>query len=358
MRNKGYIGNNAIEKSIAAIWQDILGQRVDHVEQSFFELGGNSIAAVRVAEAVEKLLDTKMPLALLIKHNTIKSLAEALHNGAKPHFQILVPIQPQGDRSPVFGVHAEGNVLFYRDLSQCMGSTQPFFGLQSPELGDGVKPYTSIEEMAASYIQEIKRVKPTGPYNLCGMCFGGLIAFEIAQQLVESGDKVGALIVFDAGGPQMKNSSAPSSASIRTKFRYSRTAPLIVKVFKHLKTGRLLRLAKNYIYTTPIVYNLLNRFREKNTEQSARERIKQVRLNQTFLTRQYRAKEYQGRVSFLYSEQFKNSEKTQFELSLWSAACGGRLESFLVSGHHRSILEPPQVYEVAEIVKSVLHKVP
>ena len=355
-RNKRRIGDSALEKSIVAIWQEILDQRVDNVHQNFFELGGNSMSAVRVADAVDKLLNIKMPLALLIEHNTVKRLAEALQQDLNEDFQILVPIQPLGNRTPVFGIHAEGNVLFYRDLSLCLGDNQPFFGLQSPELGDGTMHFDSIPRMAARYIKEIKHAKPAGPYILCGMCFGGLIAFEIAQQLVENGDEVAALIVFDSGGPQLKKSASASSTGFLSRFRYSRTAPLIVKVFKHIKTGRLLKLSKSYISTTPIVYKLLKQAKENNAEQTIRDRIRQVRLNQSFLTRQYRANVYPGKVTFLFSEQFKNSEKTQYELSLWSEACGGRLKSFLVSGHHRSILEPPQVYEVAEIVGKILNQ--
>ena len=286
--------------------------------------------------------------------NSVRRLAGALQTDSNRGFQTLVPIQRHGDQTPVFGVHAEGNVLFYRDLSLCLGNNQPFFGLQSPELGSHAKQFGSISHMAASYINAIKKTKPDGPYILCGMCFGGLIAFEIAQQLVDNGDQVAALIVLDSGGPQLKSNTSPASANFLSKFRYSRTAPLVVKVFKHLKTGRLIKLTKNYIATTPIVYNLLKRTRDNNSERSTRDQIKQVRLNQAFLTRQYRAKVYPGKVTFLYSEQFKNSEKTQYELSLWREACGGRLDSFLVSGHHRSILEPPQVYEVAEIIDIVL----
>ena len=353
-RNKGFVGVNATEKSIVAIWQEILGQRVEHVDQSFFDLGGNSISAVRVAEAVERLLKVKMPLALLIEHNTVRRLAEALQREKGGQFQIVVPIQSHGSRTPVFGVHAEGNVLFYRDLSLCLGENQPFFGLQSPELEEDAYQFKSISEMAASYIREMKKARPDGPYSLCGMCFGGLIAFEIAQQLIDGGDEVSALIVFDSGGPLLKKSVATPNEDLKSRLQYSRTAPLIVKVFKHWRTGRLWHLSKSYISTMPLVYKLRNRRKKRETEQTTRDRIMQVRLNQAFLTRQYRSGIYPGKVTFLYSEQFKNSEKTQYELDLWSKACEGRLESYLVSGHHRSILEAPQVYEVAEIVERVL----
>ena len=161
-RNKGFVGVNATEKSLVAIWQEILGRRVENVDQSFFDLGGNSISAVRVAESVERLLKVKMPLALLIEHSTVRRLAEALQRESGSRFQIVVPIQSQGSRTPVFGVHAEGNVLFYRDLSLCLGENQPFYGLQSPELDAGARQFESITEMAASYIREMKKDQAGG----------------------------------------------------------------------------------------------------------------------------------------------------------------------------------------------------
>ena len=107
-------------------------------------------------------------------------------------------IQPDGSRPVFFCVHgAGGNVLIYRDLSQNLGSDQPFYGLQSPGLDGSRPPLTRIEDMAELYVKEIRAVQPYGPYFLGGYCMGGTIAYEMAQQLRAQGEQVALLALFD-----------------------------------------------------------------------------------------------------------------------------------------------------------------
>ncbi len=122
----------------------------------------------------------------------------------------LVAIQPLGGRPPFFCVHPHGGgVLIYRDLSRHLGADQPFYGLQSPGLDGGCAPPKTIEDMAALYIKEIRRVQPKGPYYLGGYCMGGTIAFEIARQLQSSGETVALLALLDS--MNWATAQAPSS---------------------------------------------------------------------------------------------------------------------------------------------------
>src|SRR5438477_12550233 len=107
-------------------------------------------------------------------------------------------MQPNGSRPPLFCVHgASGNVLIYRDLSRHLGPDQPFYGLQAQGLDGTAECLTTVEDMAALYINEIRRVQPEGPYFIGGYCLGGTIAYEIAQQLTSRGQEVGLLALFD-----------------------------------------------------------------------------------------------------------------------------------------------------------------
>jgi thioesterase domain-containing protein len=92
---------------------------------------------------------------------------------------------------------AGGTVLMYRDLSRHLGDDQPFYGLQSQGLDGSCPPLTSIAEMAAVYVKEIRRVQPHGPYFIAGYCMGGTVAFEVAQQLHELGEPIALLALFD-----------------------------------------------------------------------------------------------------------------------------------------------------------------
>jgi oxalate---CoA ligase len=102
-----------------------------------------------------------------------------------------------------------GNILCYRRLSYHLGSDQPFYGLQAQGLDGKQPPLNRIEQMAAKYIQEIRTVRPHGPYRLAGYSLGGMVAFEMAQQLQAQGQQVDLLALFDTYGhrsiEKMKN---------------------------------------------------------------------------------------------------------------------------------------------------------
>ena len=96
----------------------------------------------------------------------------------------LVPIQTSGNNPPLFVVHLiGGNVLSFAELSKLIGQEQPLYGLQSIGLDGRENPIDNIEEMAARYVEEVQLIQPRGPYFLAGGCMGGIVAFEMAQQL-------------------------------------------------------------------------------------------------------------------------------------------------------------------------------
>jgi len=109
-----------------------------------------------------------------------------------------VPIQPLGSRPTLFCIHgAGGTVLMYRELSKHLGNDQPFYGLQAQGLDGSAPPLTKIEEMAAVYVREIRRLQSHGPYFIAGYCMGGTVALEIAQQLHQLGETIALLALFD-----------------------------------------------------------------------------------------------------------------------------------------------------------------
>jgi non-ribosomal peptide synthetase component F/thioesterase domain-containing protein len=190
---------NDTERQLKQIWGELLGIRSIGVHQNYFELGGNSILAVRLFHQIENVFKVKLPLSTLLEAPTIRQFARILQNdGSGPTWSPVVPIQPCGSRPPFFCVHAAGgNVLLYRALSRHLGESQPFYGLQFPGL-DGERPLLArIEDMATLYVQEIRAIQPRGPYYLGGYCLGGTIALEMAQQLTRKGEEVALLALFD-----------------------------------------------------------------------------------------------------------------------------------------------------------------
>jgi len=181
-----------LELKLATIWKKLLGTRRLSVEDSFFDLGGNSLLAAQVFAMTEKTLGRNVPLAILFQAPTIAQLAAVLRAEKGVNWwSALTPIKPEGSRPPLFLVHgAEGNVLLYRHLAEHMPTDQPVYGLQSEGLDGRTTFSPRIEDMAGKYIKEILLFQPEGPYRLGGYCMGGTVAFEMARQLTAQGHAV------------------------------------------------------------------------------------------------------------------------------------------------------------------------
>ncbi len=188
-----------ITKELTSIWQDLLGVPSIAPDQNYFDLGGDSPLAVQLFARIEKAFHVKLPLATLFEAPTIEGLAELLRQQAPSSgWSPIVSIQPKGSRPPFFCMHgAGGNVLIYRELSSRLGPDQPFYGLQSQGMDGTCAPLSRIEEMAALYAKEIRRIQPHGPYFLGGYCLGGTIAFEVGRQLHARGERIALLALFD-----------------------------------------------------------------------------------------------------------------------------------------------------------------
>lgn len=188
-----------IERSMAEIWQRVLGVDQIGTHEDYFELGGSSLLAVRLFSEIERIFGKKLPLATLLEAPTIERLSRFIEAETGEMFWgSLVPIRREGSRPPLFLVHAAGgNLIIYKDLVRHLGPEQPVYGLQSQGL-DGSKPFLGrIEDMAAAYLEELQAAQPEGPYFLGGYCMGGTIALEMAQQLHNRGQRVSLLAMLE-----------------------------------------------------------------------------------------------------------------------------------------------------------------
>jgi thioesterase domain-containing protein len=142
-----------------------------------------------------------LPLATLLQAPTIETLALVLKGNETADWSSLVPINPDGSRLPFFCVHgAGGNILNLLLLARYLDPDQPVYAFQSSGLDGKQAPIATVEEMAEHYLSEMRRVRPNGPYLLGGLSFGGLIAFEMAQQLCSQGQEVRLLALLDTHG--------------------------------------------------------------------------------------------------------------------------------------------------------------
>ncbi len=189
-----------IELQLKAIWEDVLGVHPVGIKDNFFELGGTSLIAAHLLTVIGTVFSRKLALASLFQAPTIEQLARLLRPQEwSPHVSSLVAMRSGGSKPPFFCVPGNMSIPFInlRHLASSLGPEQPFYGFQ-----DGVQNPSRIEALAAAYLAEMVAVQSEGPYFLGGLCMGGLVAFEMAQQLLSQGHQVALLALMETVPPR------------------------------------------------------------------------------------------------------------------------------------------------------------
>jgi thioesterase domain-containing protein/acyl carrier protein len=212
-----------IEKALASFWSGLLGVKKIGIHDSFFDLGGHSLIAVRLFRMIKAAYAVDFPISTLFEAPTIAQCAALIERtaakaaapeteGASATVTALEPSRllhlvrmdsgRDGRRTPFFlcaGMF--GNILNLRHLAVQVGADRPVYGLQARGIYGGQEPHETFEEMARDYLAEIRTVQPRGPYLLGGFSGGGLVAYEMAQQLRAEGDEAALVVMLDTPYP-------------------------------------------------------------------------------------------------------------------------------------------------------------
>jgi 3-oxoacyl-(acyl-carrier-protein) synthase/thioesterase domain-containing protein/acyl carrier protein len=190
-----------MEKSLAMMWQSILGVNPVGITDDFFALGGASLMAVELFAKVEKAFGVTLDPRTLFECPTIELLAPRI--GDQPFVRpapLLVPIRPCGSGSPILLI-APDHLFHYTPLSRLLDSDHPLYGLQPP-FADGFRcPDLTIEQMAQTYLSQVGSISPSERFHIVGLCAGGVIAYEMAQRLRANGHRIGLLAMLDTPCP-------------------------------------------------------------------------------------------------------------------------------------------------------------
>ena len=209
---------NELEAAVARVMGKVLNAEHVGVTDDFFLIGGHSMLAVRLVGLLNRELGLSLNLRSLFENPTVEKLALAIRPppaaaGSAPRAWSAASSQPaeateldvlsliragQGG-TPVFFVHdGFGETLAYRSLAYRLRAELPVYGLY-PLAAQGVgMVHTRIPAMAAHYVERLRSVQPHGPYLLAGLCAGGVVAFEMARQLQQQGEAIGAVVLIDA----------------------------------------------------------------------------------------------------------------------------------------------------------------
>jgi len=408
--------SNGIERRLEHIFKSVLDVPRVSVRENFFDLGGHSLLVMKLIRRIELEFGKRLTMSAVFQSRTIEDLAlllgdpnrieegphavdiqstrarEPLLSSHGGHFVSLPPsrpnathplvsvtldrseeqrslirMRPGANRAPFYCIPGMGgSILSLRRLAMAVPADLPFYCLQEKAL-DGSEPFHTIEETAAFYVNEIRKLQPQGPYYIGGGCYGGLVAFEMAQQLVGLGQEVGLLAMIDTYN-QAYGSTLPFPKWVSCNIRYivQRTAHHIRRLRKESGAGRISYLAGRVTslrrYTKGFVAILAGRAKTQGLSEVDSESVVEddchVALHRVVAAnleaqRQYVPEPYLGPI-LLFRATERVPEPFQDKLLGWSFAARGPVEVCDVAGDHDDLGTDTSARVIAAALDSAL----
>jgi len=347
-----------IEGTLAAWWQDLLGVENIGLEDDFFTLGGHSLVGVRLFAKIKKTYQVDLELAVLFEARTVHQLADVIRKAKlsahkeEKAWSSLVPIQGNGSGIPFFCVHhLGGQALTYESLAKALGPNQPFYAFQSPLVSQLDPGETSVEELASVYVKELRAFLPQGPYLLGGTSFGGLVAFEMAQQLHAQGMEPELVVLFDTSVPGSEQRvGAVEQASIFWRHLRREGAPYLVQKATEKLEQWGEWLVRRMHETTYYCYRAMHRDIPPGIRYSQVEKMHWRALERAKL------RSYPGKLTLM-----RALDRSPENLALredpnlgWGKLADGGLDIHHVQSGHNTMLREPFVQNVAQELKGIL----
>jgi non-ribosomal peptide synthetase component F/thioesterase domain-containing protein len=343
---------NEYETLLAEIWRDVFGLPAIGIHDDFFALGGNSLRAAEFVVRLEKESGITIDLSTIIVRPTIEALANEIRLDTTG--SLIIPLRAKGTRPPLFCIHPGGGHLFhYLDLVRALPEDQPVYGLRPPNVDD-LRQVWTVEALAALYRTEIRKFQRDGPYQLCGMSFGGLIAIEVASQLIESGAEVALLALFDTANPA-KAMREPLSGALLLWRRYA----------AHLHRKYVLSLVRgNYAEVTSMVRRSIEsrikslawrivRGGSRVLNRPVPQRMHNMLATFSALNRSFKPRSFGGRLVLFRAKDRPGGLNGDQSLG-WGDVASGGVEVLFVPGGHISMMRPPNVLHLAKQLDSRL----
>jgi amino acid adenylation domain-containing protein len=343
---------DALESKLVHVWEAVLGKQGIGTTDNFFDLGGNSLLVAKLLLRIEQRLGKTLSLANIFQAPTIQQLAAMVGGRSIPvHHPAIVPIQPLGSKPPLFWVR--GGPLFL-PLAHRLGTDRPLLGLHLPaaEAAQLQVPY-NLEDIAGALVRCMREVQPEGPYYIAGLCVNGVIAYEMARQLIEQGEKIGLLVVFDAQNPAYyEDFSQESRGQLlrkRVEFQFSNLRREGLSGLADFVADRIIgirrRLSVRYWRACHAWHRRVNIQRLEDLEY--------IVHPASFV---YRPKLYPGRVVFFQSTNWPVGRYWDFHAS-WNGLIAGGLELHKIRGGHESMFYEQNVDLLARKLQACLREV-
>jgi thioesterase domain-containing protein/acyl carrier protein len=340
-----------LEAVLTTWWQELIGVEQVSPQDDFFELGGHSLIGVALFARIKKRYAIELGLSTLFEARTVSQLAELLdgrlqanHSEVKA-FGSIVPIQASGTRLPVFWIPGGygTSVLAFKDVSLLLGTDQPVYGFETP-MPEPNQEMESIAARAARFVAEMRILQPQGPYYLLGFCGGGYVAFEMAQQLASSGQRVDLLGIIEC-----YDERHPDTWSGKVRFRAER---MVWRLGKFLERGPKGIFEWASLQAKRCRTRLLGRPLSELPASDV-DIYEKARRN----VDRYQPAIYPGKSLVLIAEDtydFCGLSRSVDPRLIWCKLSKGGSVVRTVPGDHLEILQPPAMHRLAEEIKRYL----
>ena len=343
---------DAVEITLARMWGELLGIERVGIHDDFFELGGHSLLAVRLSAMIRDEWGRQLKVNDLLRHSTIEDLAVQLRDQATAAQGPLVTLrQGNADQRPLLLFHPFGGTVFcYVELARRLPPGVPVVAIEAPGLDVVAGSEMTVETMAAHYLSLVREVQPEGPYALGGWCFGGVVAFEAARQLLRDGESVELLVTIDSRAPLAAN--VPEGADDLTLLSwfardlavpYGRTLDIAPEEFRGLDPDA----AFDHVLERAAAIGVL----APDSDRDQMRRYFEVYLASGVALQLYAPPPVDLDLVLLKA----SDEVADYGPVLgWDALVAGDLQVVPVPGDHNSVMQPPNAATVASVIGSHL----
>jgi aspartate racemase len=347
-----------METQLRAIWENVLGFSGFGVRDNFFDLGGHSLLALRIFAQVERVFGRRLAASVMFQAPTIEALAARLsQEGFTSQWDSLVAIQPEGTTPPLFMVPGiGGNVIAYADFGRVLGREQRLYALQSVGLDGRAEPMDRVEDIAAHYVSEIRRLQPQGPYSLGGACFGGAVAYEMAQQLRAQSQEVDFLLLVETWPPPEERPlrDAMLRQSHQVMFLVQAGRRHISQIVQHAPRMSPRALVSAFRERLTIVGEMIAQ-RDVYRGDSAAMYVDRVSRANTRAFARYKPKPYDGEVHLVLASARPLRSKEDDPRLIWGALARGGFHRYDIPARDSGlILKSPHVETLTGWVREAL----
>jgi acyl-CoA synthetase (AMP-forming)/AMP-acid ligase II/thioesterase domain-containing protein/acyl carrier protein len=334
------------ELVVGQIWSEVLGLRGVGLDEDFSALGGDSLLAEEMLAVLEERLGVDLRASDLLEHPTLREFAARVRLGtaALPRHPDIVKVSTArgSDRPAVFCFAGSGALaLTFLPLSRQIPQ-HDVYALQQHGLDARGIPDWSIERSARRHLALMRIAQPRGPYLLVGHSLGGLVAMEVARQLVAAGEAVEHVVLID--------SYLPMTRAEQGALEFGRLEPrrdrnrVLVTVSRTIDKG-IRRFMPSGIPHGEILGRRVRAYGAGVLRYGGQKHFDAMFDQGELAARGYRLQPYDGAVTYVVAE-------NNPDIDTWTWVLRGPTEIAPIAGEHSSILREPHVSELGAVLRT------